>query len=162
MTAGDNAADQPTSVVRPAGFPQFIKFCVVGLSNTAIHFGVFNAVLLATDLRTHPYGVNIAAGIAFIFAATNGFVWNRQWTFRGRGHIPHEYARAICVYTVGLVLNQGITRGAVLWLAGAGGVALPSVLAANLTQIAATGVVVFWNFFMFRFWVFQRVARPDD
>ena len=48
----------------------------------------------------------VAAVIAFAFAVTNNFAWNRAWTFRAHdGHAGFQAARFFVVSLAGLGVN---------------------------------------------------------
>ena len=57
---------------------QFVKFGIVGVSNTLLTFAVYTLLLKG-------FGVwyLAASAIGFMVGATNGFLLNRRWTFRG-------------------------------------------------------------------------------
>src|SRR5438132_2097687 len=57
---------------------QFMKFGVVGVSNTLLTFLVYTLLLKG-------FGVwyLAASAIGFCVGAVNGFLLNRRWTFRG-------------------------------------------------------------------------------
>ena len=57
---------------------QFLRFCLVGLLNTAINYGVFLALL-----SYHIMPVLVAGAIGFSSGALSGFFLNRAWTFAG-------------------------------------------------------------------------------
>ena len=64
---------------RTHNWVQLVKFSVVGASGYAVNLAVFTALLaLAADYR-------LAACGAFLVAVANNYVWNRAWTFDGRG-----------------------------------------------------------------------------
>src|SRR5271169_2227468 len=58
-------------------FVQFVKFGIVGISNTLITFAVYTLLL-----KVFNVWYLIASAIGFILGATNGFLLNRAWTFR--------------------------------------------------------------------------------
>ena len=58
---------------------QFGRFAVVGVSNTAISFVAY----VGLDALHTPSPV--AAPIAFLVGALNGYWWNARWTFAGSG-----------------------------------------------------------------------------
>jgi len=54
---------------------QFVRFLVVGASNTALSFVAYRLLLLVST----PYLV--AAPVAFAVGVLNGYILNRRWTF---------------------------------------------------------------------------------
>ena len=57
-------------------FNQFLKFGVIGLSNTAISYGIYS---LLVYLGLHYI---IAGFISFFIGALNSFFWNNKYTFK--------------------------------------------------------------------------------
>lgn len=78
---------------------QYMRFALVGASNTLLSTGVYVGLV---QLRV-PYLV--ASGLAFALGALNSYVLNRRWTFRSRGRPVPEVARFACVQAVGLAVN---------------------------------------------------------
>lgn len=58
-----------------AVFLQFVKFCVVGLSNTVISYGIY------TGLVYFSVYYIIANIIAFVISILNSFFWNNKFVF---------------------------------------------------------------------------------
>jgi putative flippase GtrA len=86
----------------PHNWAQLARFSVVGGVGYAVNLGVY-ALLLGL-------GAHTAALISFVVAASNNYVWNRLWTFRGqRGHFAYQGVRFFVVSLVSLGVNQ-------LWL----------------------------------------------
>ncbi len=119
---------------------QFAKFGVVGISNTLIAYGLFT-------LLEEVFGVwyIAASGIGFAVGATNGFLLNRSWTFRGHGTGHDAALRWIVVQGCGLVLDLVLIAG---FVAGAG-------LNKLVGQAFATAIVVVITFFVNRRWTFR-------
>jgi putative flippase GtrA len=86
----------------PHNWAQLARFCAVGGVGYAVNLGVY-ALLLGL-------GAHTAALISFVVAASNNYVWNRLWTFRGqRGHFAYQGVRFFVVSLASLGVNQ-------LWL----------------------------------------------
>jgi putative flippase GtrA len=117
---------------------RFARFCLVGISNTALTLGVYaGALRLAV-----PY---LPAGaLAYGVGAVNGFALNRAWTFRVRGR-PSRYAVVVCA---GLAANALLLRAAV-------GMSVPRELA----QVAVVAPVTLVTFALCRHWAF---ASEED
>ena len=80
---------------------QFIKFAIVGLSNTAITFVVYTALLKGAGIS-----YLVASAIGFIAGATNGFLWNRRWTFSDHVGDAYTPVRWGIVQGCGLVIDE--------------------------------------------------------
>jgi putative flippase GtrA len=143
--------DQP-STVQPARtekptrrlIVQFMKFAIVGVSNTLITFAVYTLLLKG-------FGVwyLAASAIGFIAGAVNGFLLNRRWTFRGHVGDALTPVRWFVVQGCGLALNEGLLY---LYVDQLG-------LDKLLGQALAIAVVTVSTFLVNRAWTF-RMSGP--
>jgi putative flippase GtrA len=78
---------------------QYLRFALVGVSNTLLSTAVYAAFVRLSV----PYLV--ASALAFAIGALNSYVLNRGWTFRSGGRPVPELARFACVQAVGLAVN---------------------------------------------------------
>jgi len=133
---------------------EFLRYSVVGFSSTVIDFGVL--ALLTNLWSWQPLAAN---PISFVMGVTNGFVWNRYWTFRGARHDEPvgQYARFVIVNLGGVLIDQSILA---LALALGPGVGLSPNLAKWGGKVAAIPFVVAWNFTANVRWTFRR-RDPD-
>jgi len=152
---------------RSRGFRQFVKFCIVGASSTAVDVGVL-IVLLNVFSRLFSAGPlsasepewqgRISIAISFLCGVTNGFFWNRRWTFRAQDGGPaRQYVKFCLVNLVGLGLNLGIVSLLFGVIPRALVAATPAFIANPRTviaKLAAITVVVFWNFLASKYWTF--------
>jgi putative flippase GtrA len=123
---------------------QFVKFGIVGVSNTLLTFAVYTVLLKG-------FGVwyLAASAIGFVVGAVNGFLWNRRWTFRGHVGDALTPVRWGIVQGCGLGLNLGLLY---LFVHEAG-------LDELLGQAFATVIVTVLTFLANRAWTF-RVRPP--
>jgi putative flippase GtrA len=123
---------------------QFIKFGIVGVSNTLLTFLVYTLLLKA-------FGVwyLAASAIGFGVGATNGFLLNRRWTFREHVGDTLTPVRWAIVQGCGLAINEGL-----LYL-----FVHDARLDKLIAQACATVVVTLSTFFANRAWTF-RVHAP--
>ncbi len=124
---------------------QFVKFGIVGVSNTVISFAVYILILKA-------FGVwyVAASGIGFAVGAINGFLWNRAWTFRGHVGDALTPVRWFVVQSCGLLVNLALVY-----------VFVDGVGLGKLTGQAATiAIVTVLTFFVNRAWTFKGSAEP--
>jgi putative flippase GtrA len=82
---------------------QFVKFGIVGVSNTLISFALYTLLLKVLGVWYVA-----ASGIGFAVGAINGFLWNRAWTFRGHIGDAMTPVRWFVVQTCGLLVNLGL------------------------------------------------------
>ena len=70
--------DRPLPVLKNAPVVvQFVKFGIVGVSNTLLTLVVYTVLL-----KVFGVWYLAASAIGFIVGATNGFLLNRRWTFK--------------------------------------------------------------------------------
>jgi putative flippase GtrA len=113
---------------------QFIRFSVVGASGTAIDFGL--TYLLKEKLRLNPY---VANSTGFLTAASSNYFFNRIWAFRNHNpQIGEQYTLFMMIAVIGLLINN-----ATIYL-----LVKKWHLNFYLAKVAATVVVMVWNFGM--------------
>ena len=123
---------------------QFVKFGIVGVSNTLITFVVYTVLLKG-------FGVwyLAASAIGFVVGAINGFLWNRRWTFREHVGDALTPVRWAIVQSCGLALNEGL-----LYL-----FVHEARLDKLVAQACSIAVVTVSTFFANRAWTFR--VRPS-
>jgi putative flippase GtrA len=82
---------------------QFVKFGIVGISNTLLTFVVYTILL-----KVFGVWYLAASAIGFAVGATNGFLLNRRWTFREHVGDALTPVRWGIVQTTGLAINEGL------------------------------------------------------
>ena len=177
MIAPQNETPKAAALAQIAqkhGVRQFVKFGIVGISSSVINFGLSNLFHYKLGWPLVP-----ALTLAFFLSVLNGFFWNRRWTFKeARGKPAHTQSlQFLAVNIVGWLLNTSIVVLIVAHFKSHGNglfgdpAQFREIVLAMLTNtgkheygwllfngalLAATGVVVFWNFFANRFWTFKH------
>jgi putative flippase GtrA len=123
---------------------QFVKFGIVGVSNTLLTFVVYTLLL-----KVFGVWYLAASAVGFGVGATNGFLLNRRWTFREHVGDTLTPVRWAIVQGCGLAINEGL-----LYL-----FVHDARLDKLLAQACATVVVTISTFFANRAWTF-RVHAP--
>lgn len=93
-------------VKQPHNWIQLIKFGAVGASGYVVN-------LIAYEIARSVFDVYYlaAAVIAFCFAVTNNFLWNRYWTFKATdGHAGFQAARFFVVSLLALAFNLVVLK----------------------------------------------------
>jgi putative flippase GtrA len=134
---------------------QFAKFCLVGVTSTLIDLSAF------AFLRGQHVPRLLANTLAFLVAVTNGFFWNRRWTFRAadRKQLRCQYLSFLAVSIGGFLLNTGILFLAVEALTATG---VPARRAEMIGKIAAVPVVAIWNFTASKVWAFAGASAGEE
>lgn len=125
---------------------QFLRFLIVGGSGTVLNMAVFT---LCTDLIGIHYV--LASVIAFMFAVTSNYCWNRWWTFkwRGRRGMATQYVQFVTVSLLALGVNLLVLRSAVELLG----------LGPKIGQLAGIAAGTLFNFGGYKLWVFAPWRR---
>lgn len=146
---------------------RFLKFSAVGALGAVIDFGVLNLLVQVVGLPKV-----VANVFSFSAAVVSNFVWNRLWVYPETRKDPlrKQFVQFAIVNVAGLVINTVIFYVSDRWFLGEAGLLAGPVsalaraigvahfdLAYNGAKAIATGMVLFWNFFINRLWTFRHV-----
>ncbi|HOZ03642.1 MAG TPA: GtrA family protein [Candidatus Woesebacteria bacterium] len=138
--------DQKKSII------QFIKFGLVGVSNTLVDWLVF--YLLKAIFNVAREGEPIIKAIAFLVAMLNSYYWNTVWTFKDeyKGAVAKEenakgqiFIKFVVVSLIGWVINYYSFDYTRLTLGQSSIVSL----------IVASAAATLWNFFANKLWTYK-------
>ena len=155
-------------------FERFWKFAVVGLIGAVIDFGTFSFLrkvgwLDETTIQL-PIGtingLGIAGTIAFLLAVISNFIWNRYWTYpdsRSKSLLS-QLVTFFAINIVGIFIRIPVLQ----FLSPIFGNLALSVLpffseqtaiwlGENLAWASSVILVMFWNFFVNRYWTYNDV-----
>ncbi|MCS7179183.1 MAG: GtrA family protein [Anaerolineae bacterium] len=145
---------------------RFLKFSVVGTIGAVVDFGILYFLHMAIGLP-----IILANTCSFTAAVLSNFTWNRYWIYPDSRSKPirTQLLQFFIVNIAGWGINTGILvllRYPCVSLVGTIARFLafhptPELLyklGYNLAKAIATGVVLFWNFFVNRFWTYSDVS----
>lgn len=124
---------------------QFVKFGIVGVSNTVLSFAIYTVLLKVLGV---PY--LIASAIGFVVGAINGFLLNRRWTF------AEHVGDSLTPVRWGVVQGCGLGLNEALLYAFVDGARVEKLLG----QAFAIGIVTVTTFFVNRAWTFRTHQPP--
>jgi putative flippase GtrA len=150
-----------TILINPRERKRFFRFLAVGTIGAAVDFGIEN---LLHRLFGLPYVWS--GGISFICAIFSNFFWNRIWTYpdsRSKPIVKQLFQFAF-VNVIGLTIRIPILKylepeitkifhllpDRYLFLP-------PDAMGENVTLMIAVVIVLFWNFFVNRYWTYSDV-----
>ena len=121
---------------------QFIKFCIIGISNAVVQLGIYYLLLY---LNIYYLLANI---IAFVFAVLNSYFWNRKFTFAKKETTAFTIIRLYASYGITTLLGTGLLY---LFVDIVG----ISKIISPVINICITTVL---NFFLNKYFVFRDYA----
>ncbi len=132
-------------------FFQFMKFCVVGLSNAAVSYGINVATLLLLRPLRLGYDYIVANTMAFLLSVLWSFHWNRKYVFQERkGEKRSKLKILLKMYAsygfTGIILNNILGT---IWIKAL----KVSKFIAPLLNIPITVCI---NFALNKFWTFKK------
>lgn len=141
--------------INPKEAERFFKFLVVGTIGFVVDFGTLTLLKEVFDFRTL-----VANTISFTAAVVSNFIWNRYWTYPDSRdkRIVSQLGQFAMVSIIGLAINNTL----VLLLEQPFNLLLAdTVLGPERgyipAKMIATVVVLFWNFFINRYWTYNDV-----
>ena len=142
---------------------RFMRFLVVGLIGFVVDFGTFNLLHTLIGLE-----VQISQVLSFIAAIISNFTWNRYWTYPDSRSKPiyRQIVQFSMVSGTGLLIRTvivGLLLSPMQRLFETLALPIPlspDFLGPNLTLASAVVVVMFWNFFVNRYWTYSDVDFP--
>ena len=149
-------------LTEPKERKRFIRFAVVGVIGAGIDFGVFNLLILLFGVPSVWANV-----VSFSVAVFSNFTWNRYWTYpesRSK-RIRRQLSEFFLVNLIGILIRTPIFAWTEPWtLALFDPIPPPlgDVLGHNTALGFSMVVVMFWNFFVNRFWTYADVSETDE
>lgn len=162
----------------PKEFSRFGKFLVTGLVGFVVDFGTFNLMHklgvgtaiaprlpFADYFTAHPEVIEQA--FSFTFATISNFLFNYFWIYpEARGsNQANKFAKFIIVSIAGLLVGVPVFAIALtVWRSIVTAVGLdnaPINVAGNLALMTRVGILLFWNFFINRFWTYRDIPTEN-
>ena len=118
---------------------RFVRFCAVGVLNTAVTFVVF------TVLRKFDVNIYLSNVLSYVAGVINSFFWNKKWVYRSKeGRWWKEAALFLLFFGVCYAVQLLVFR------------ALLKIFPEWLTQLCGMGVYSVSNFLLNRLFTFNE------
>ena len=152
-----------TSVLsNPRERTRFLRFAAVGIIGAVVDFGTFNLLSSVVGLSAV-----VASVFSFMAAIISNFTWNRYWTYPDSRTKPigHQLLQFTVVSLIGLAIRTPLIAVLAPLLTALFerlsflpiGFVTAQLLGENLALAIAVIVVMFWNFFINRYWTYSDV-----
>lgn len=150
-------------ITNPRERTRFLRFATVGIIGAVVDFGTFNLLTSFAGMTAV-----LASVFSFIAAITSNFTWNRYWTYPDSRTKPitRQVLQFSLVSTVGLLIRTPIIAllepfftqlfTGIQFLPI--GFITAELLADNFALAIAVIVVMFWNFFINRYWTYDDIT----
>jgi putative flippase GtrA len=147
-------------ISNPRERERFIKFAIVGTIGFGVDFLSFN--LFRFGIGFSP---EVSSMLSFSVAVVSNFLLNRYWTFPDSRSKPlvNQLLQYALVNVVGLIIRTvifSLIDEPLVNLFAEMKVDLPfepNVLGENLALATVVIIVLFWNFFINRYWTYNDV-----
>jgi len=132
-------------------FWQFVKFTIVGMTNSIIYILVFNLFMMLVNEETAT-GL-IGSAVAWFVSTTNSFYWNKKFVFHG---IEIIWWKALLKFYLGYVFTSLVLYSALTFIQ-------MEILGVNTSIVPIVNVLIVGpvNFFIAKYWSF-RIANDNE
>ncbi|MBE9525021.1 MAG: GtrA family protein [Chloroflexi bacterium] len=153
----------PRILKDPVERTRFLRFALVGTIGALVDFATFNLLI-----KFFPIDPVLANVVSFSVAVISNFTWNRYWTYPDSRSKP--LSRQLVEFAVVNILGVGIRTPIFAFLSAflinifsetaflsSMPILTPELLGNNLALAVAIVFVMFWNFFINRYWTYNDV-----
>lgn len=140
---------------------RFFRFITVGIIGAVLDFGVMNLIS-----HTLKWPLVVAGSISFVCAIISNFIWNRFWTYPDSRSLPirKQLAMFFLVNLAGAIIRLPILHffePEMYTILNNIPIEYPfsiEIVAKNGTLALAVIIVLFWNFFVNRYWTYNDIS----
>ena len=132
---------------------QFIKFGIVGLSNTVISYAIYVGVLLLFQKNKMIPTIDylVAQVIAFILSVLWSFYWNNKYVFQKKDDEERNLLQSLIKTYISYAFT-GLFLNSILSLLWVEIVHIPKMVAPIINLLVSVPI----NFLMNKFWAFRK------
>lgn len=133
------------------GLVQFVKFGLVGFSNTVISYATYYILV--------PFGCNkyVASVIGFILSVVNAFYWNNSYVFKKENNEERSPVLAFIKLFLSYAGTGLLLHNALLWL-------FVDIMHINeyIAPIMNLFITIPTNFLLNKFWAFRKNKKESN
>jgi len=155
--------NQPRILADPVERRRFLRFALVGTIGAIVDFAAFNLLIKFTPIDSIWANV-----VSFTIAVISNFTWNRYWTYPDSRSKPlsRQLIEFGVVNTLGVSIRTPIFAVLSVTLTNIFDAMVfpslfqflsPEILGYNIALAVAIIVVMFWNYFVNRYWTYNDI-----
>jgi len=133
---------------------RFLKFSAVGVVNFLIDLSILNLLSFATGINRGIFAAFFSA-VSFLIANLNSYFWNKKWTFKKDGG-NSSYKPFLAISILGVAVNVFVIYVLTTFISQP---YFSDLVWLNVSKLAATGLVMFFNYFGYKNFVFKDRGR---
>ncbi len=135
----DSSSPSITDLVRSLTEVRIVRFVIVGVSNTALGYGIFRAA----NILMPAFG---AQCVSYAISMLWSYYWNRRWTFQSQDNVASEASRFFTTQIAFMLLSS----------AALGYLVDRKHLPASLCWLGTVAIITVLNFLVSRYWSFKK------
>ena len=139
---------------------RFLKFSAVGAVNFLIDLSILNLLSFATGINRGIFAAFFSA-VSFLVANLNSYFWNKKWTFKKNNSQRGEggnsgYKTFLAISVLGVAVNIFVIYVLTTFISQP---YFSDLVWLNVSKLIATGLVMFFNYFGYKKFVFKDHGR---
>ena len=127
-------------MIKKRSILQFVKFCIVGISNTLL-----TAIIIWILLKQLHYSDYLSNITGYVVGVINSFVWNRKFTFESNSRVSDTIYKFIWIFVICYLFQLGNLYFLLHF----------TNIDAYMSQILSIGVYTILNFGLNKFYTFK-------
>lgn len=129
---------------------KFGKFLIVGSINFFIDFAILNLLSLTSGINK-GFFVAIFSVVSFLIANINSYYLNSKWTFKDFNK-SSNYKNFLTISVFGVLINILVIYSFTVFINQN---YFSDIIWLNISKIVAIGIVIFFNYFGYKKFVFK-------
>lgn len=130
---------------------RFAKFSIIGSFNFLVDITILNALSYVTGFNRGVFAA-IFSAISFLIANISSYYLNKRWTFKSNS-ANSRYKVFLAVSIIGVFINAIIVYNSTTYIIQP---YFSDIIWLNISKIAATLLVVFFNYYTYKKYVFGK------
>ena len=130
---------------------RFAKFSIIGGLNFLVDIIILNSLSYITGFNKGVFAA-VFSVISFLIANVNSYYLNKKWTFKSNSK-KSKYKVFLTASVIGVFINVIVIYGFTMYISQP---YFSDIVWLNISKIIATSLVVFFNYYSYKKYVFNE------